>query len=184
VSFDEPYDDSSSCPILDLKVINRSTSTIIVKRVDIHVQAVWKVPGCYKRDIRDIEEVTDGILDSSASYDLTIPDRAPPFLLSQRVSHVLQPNEADRFRIGLHRPAFGKIVVLSMVAKVVYGSESSEELSGELLCSFRSDSDELDRWRANAQRTYAQVAHEIRERRGHMSKRLFELLEEMEAGGG
>lgn len=71
--------------------------------------------------------------------------------------------------------------MLSMIAKVVHGSESSEESSGELLCAFR-DYDKLGRWDADAQRTCVQLAREIRERQGHMSKRLLELLEEMETG--
>lgn len=172
---DEPRHRSSSCPVLDLKMINRSTTSIIVKRVDIHVQAVWKVPE------KDLDLLFFGTLGQSASYDLTIPDRVVPFVLSKRVSHVLAPDEAERFRIILHRPAPGN-AVLSMIAKVVHGSESSEESSGELLCAFRGF-EGYDRWGVDAQRICIQLASEIRQRKGHMSKSLVALLEEMESGG-
>jgi hypothetical protein len=168
---DEPRHGSSSCPVLDLKMINRSTSSIVVKRVDIHVQAVWKLPE-YDRSY--------GGLSCSAFYDLVIPDRVPPFALSKQVSHVLEPDEAERFWIVFHRPR--ESVVVSMIATVVHGSEGSEESSGELLCAFR-DAEDDGRWDADAQRTCVQLAREIRQRRGHMSKRLLELLEEMETGG-
>jgi hypothetical protein len=120
-------------------------------------------------------------LGQSASYELTIPDRSIPLVLSKPVSHVLAPDEAERFRIMFHRPAPGNAVLL-MIAKVVHGSESSEESSGELLCAFR-DYNEYGRWGADAQRTCIQLAREIRAKKGHLSKRLLQLLEEMEAGG-
>jgi hypothetical protein len=159
-------------------MINRSASTIVIKRVDVHVQAVWKVPEKDK-DPRRIRR--GGLLNSSASYDLTVPDRAPPLVLSQPVAHVLKAEEADRFRIVFFRPAPGN-VALSMIAKVVHGSESFEESSGELLCVFRDYMD-YGYWDADAQRTCIQLAREIRERNGHMSNSLLELLEEMEVGG-
>jgi len=174
-SFDDDEAKSPSHAVLDLKMINRSTTSIIVKRVDIHVQAVWKVPE------KDLNLRCRGLLGQSASYDLTIPDRVVPFVLSKQVSHVLAADEAERFRIILHRPAPGN-AVLSMSAKVVHGSESSEEWSGELLCAFR-DYEEHGRWGADAQQICIQLASKIRQRKGHMSKRLLQLLEEMETGG-
>lgn len=170
----EPRHTSSSCPVVDLKMVNHSTSTILVKRVDMHIQTIWTVPAYHPGTI------ALGILNCSASYDLTIPDRAPPFVLNQQVSHVLKPDEAERFRIVLHRPASG-FAVLSMIAKVVHGAEGFEESSGELLCAFRNY-DKLGRWDADAHRTCLQLAREVRARKGHMSKRLLELLEEIESG--
>jgi hypothetical protein len=175
---DEPLHKWYSCPILDLKMINRSTSSIVIKRVDIHVQAIWKVP---EKDKDPLELRLRQILLPSASYDLTIPDRAPPFVLRKQVSHVLDPAEAERFRIVFHRPAYSGNAVFSMIAKVVHGSENSEESSCELLCAFRDD-DKLGRWDADAQRTCVQLARVIRNRKGHKSKCLLELLEEMETG--
>lgn len=182
---DKAGHESSLRVVLDLKMINRSTSTIVVKRVDIHVQAVWKVSE------RDERVVRFGPLDRSASYDLTIPDHlatpdhtildhVPPFVLSKQVSHVLKPDEAERVGIVFHRPAPGT-VVLSMIAKVIHGSEDSEESSGELLCAFENYNG-YDRWGADAQRTCVLLAREIRARKGHMSKQLLYLLEEMEIG--
>jgi hypothetical protein len=176
VSFDdiEVRHKSSSCPALDLKMVNRSTSTIFVKRTDLHIQAIWRLPPYNPLTI------SLGRLDCSASYDLMIPDRAPPFVLSQQMSHVLKPDEAERFRIVLHRPASG-YAVLSMIAKVVHGSEGFEESSGELLCVFW-DYDKLGCWDPDAYRICVQIASKIRERTGHMSKRLLQLLEDIESG--
>jgi len=164
-----------SCPILDLKMINRSMASIVVKRVDVYVQTSWKIPE------KDMSNMRFSQLGQSASYDLRIPDRDPPFVLSKQVSHVLRPDEADRFRISFHREAI-EGTVLSMIVKAIHGSRDSEVSSGELLCAF----DGLDRfgtWDEDAQRGCARLAHAIRQRNAHMSKRLFDLLEEMDTAG-
>jgi hypothetical protein len=69
-----------------------------------------------------------------------------------------------------------------MIANVIHGSENSEESSGELLCTFWGD-DWHRHWDADGQRICIQLAREIRQRNGQMSKSLIALLEEMEAGG-
>jgi hypothetical protein len=94
-SFDDDEAKSPSHAVLDLKMINRSTTSSIVKRVDIHVQAIWKVPEGVARGAQEVEEVRrapagpDAILDP---LDL-VDDHQDPAIGAGSIE-ILEPAEA------------------------------------------------------------------------------------------
>lgn len=167
--------DDPSCQVLDLKLINRSVRSIVVKRVNVHVREVWTVAS------RDTFEWRGALL-SSGSYHLGIPDRAPPFAVSLQVSHVLRPDEADRFQIAVSSAQLQARSVLAVIAislEIVHGDDDAMTSSKELLCVFQTL--ECSRWDVDTRRAGVLLAEAVRERSAHVGPRLGRILADIEA---
>jgi hypothetical protein len=167
--FDDTNEDQRF-EILDIKIINRSMSTIVITRIDVTVSEIWDV--CNPSLAR---------LEPSASYHLDIPMRNTPFVLSKQVSHILKFDEADRLQIVLSATelqSWSNIAFAAIRASIFYGPGERVESTGDLLCAFRGTKQWWIDW---TQPIAAALACKVRQRRDHMSRRCLELISAIEA---
>jgi hypothetical protein len=86
----------STCPVLDIKLVNNSPKTVVIKKVEFHIKKTWRIPSLQR---------TAMVLPASAAYDVEIPgDTTTPLILEKKISHVLAANEADRFEFVFFKP--------------------------------------------------------------------------------
>jgi hypothetical protein len=175
---DASFDDSAQI-MLDLKLVNRSASLIFVKRVDLHILEIYDIPlktvPCEPRKLGELRSA----MPPSAEYGLLLPRSEPPFVLHVQVSHVLKPDEADRFRIILFDHTYTP-AILSMRVQIIHGSEDAKVASDEILCVAGYDEEDWHmEWAPTARLECIALAQGIRAKKKLMSKGLIHALNEM-----
>jgi hypothetical protein len=151
----------STCPTIDIKLVNQTEKTIFVKCIEIGVMRTWRFPSLH---------IPAMLQESTASYDIEIPgDSVAPFNLVKRVSHALKPGEVDRFQIVLHQGMKScdnpDIAYLAQV-KVIHGSENKVSTSQSFLFGVKQflntyHSNYGDKWESAQLRRCRNMAIEI-----------------------
>ena len=78
---------------LDIKLRNASNEVAFLKQAILHVQQVWALKPVFHTGLMALP---------SANYDVEIPSKDAPFIVTKAISQSIPPNDVDRFKLTMH----------------------------------------------------------------------------------
>ena len=79
-------------PHLDLKLRNLGERSAVIKAVELHVSREWRLHPSFH---------PTALLTSSAQYEIKVPEKQAPFVVTSPASLVVEPGAVERFGITL-----------------------------------------------------------------------------------
>lgn len=96
-----------------------------MKRTDIEIDKIWQLS-------RNHFEL--GVMPISGKYDVTLPDRGAPIVVSKSISQSINSNEVDRFLINMGAQSdFPDCIIYSARLSIIYNENNMKLKSYNLL---------------------------------------------------
>lgn len=112
------HEGEARAPRLDVKLANRGTRSAYVKRVNVAVKQVWRLPSWTTVGV---------VVPPSHEYVLNLKPTGAPYVAALPVSHGLKPDEFDRFTVQLQEEPWpsSNTIYLADIEIVTNGSDQT-----------------------------------------------------------
>lgn len=115
---------------IDIKIRNNGTETIILKEILLNIKKQWIIVP---------SDNNYALLEPTAKYNFAIdPNKKTPYVLSQQVSHEVEPNKSDRFllEINLLKPILTESYIYLADVSLVYNEKDEMVTKENLIFGF------------------------------------------------
>jgi TIR domain len=120
-SFYEGDKETSGMPTIDIKLLNSCSITCFVKSFRINIKKTW---------VFEQEPIEHPPMFPSAAYYIVLPYKPAPFSITRKISHTLQPNEAERFLISFSGDS-GKAFLINV--EIAYNAGDTKLTTPDML---------------------------------------------------